>query len=159
MGNLEPLYEIAAELMTVIEAEEFNENALDELVMKFEIKAAGLAHFIGLANDFADMAEKEAKRIRDRATSAKNRANRLMEYLQNSMEKTGIMELEIGTKKLKLDKKPASLIIDKPEKVPAKYQTVEVVTKIDKMAIKKIIKDGGKVTGCHLEAGLVLRIK
>ena len=154
----ESLYEIAPHLRVLMEAEEFDSEEFDALTEKFETKAQGLTHFIGELSGFADMAKAEAARITARAKAAQNRADSLKAYLKGCMEEAEILELNFGTKKLKIVNNPPKLIIDKEELIPAMFKTVETIVKIDKAAIKKAQKKY-PVDGCHQESGTSLRIK
>jgi len=159
MGGLtEALYEIAPAIREILEREEWDEEALDELTEKFEVKAAGVTYFMDELTAFSDMAKAEAKRITDRAKAAQNRADRLKEYLKNSMETAEIFELELGTKKLKIQNNPPKLIVDDAEAIPATFKTVETIIKIDKAAVKAALKKT-PIDGVHLETGTNLRIR
>ena len=107
MGELtKSLYEIAPEIRALVEAEEFESEKLDELMIAFDKKAKGLVYFMGELDSFSDMAKAEAKRITERARAAQNRADRLKEYLKGCMEESEIFELDLGTKKLKIQNNP-----------------------------------------------------
>jgi hypothetical protein len=155
----ESLYEIAPELRVLMESEDFESERFDELVMAFEKKAEGITYFMGELEAFVEMAKAEAKRISDRAKTAQNRADSLKAYLKGCMEESGVLELEFGTKKLRVQDNPPKLVVDRVDEIPAEYKNVEIVTTIDKAAIKRVIKAGKHVSGCHTETGTNLRIR
>ena len=155
----ESLYEIAPELRVLMESEDFESERFDELVMAFEKKAEGITYFMGELEGFVAIAKAEAKRISDRAKAAQNRADSLKEYLKACMETAEINELNFGTKKLKIQNSPPALVIDNAEKIPSDYKVVETIVKIDKAEIKRAIKAGVDVSGCHTETGTNLRIR
>jgi hypothetical protein len=161
MGKIltESLYEIAPELRVLMEAEDFESDRFTELAISFEKKAEGITYFMGELDGFVAIAKAEAKRISDRAKAAQNRADSLKEYLKACMETAEINELNFGTKKLKIQNSPPKLIVDDEDKISAAFKTVETVIKIYKAEIKRAIKSGVEVLGCHTEQGTSLRIR
>lgn len=159
MPLMETLYHIAPEIRVLVEAEEFEPEKLDALVMKFEEKAKGLVHFMGELESFETLAKAEINRIKDRMDAVKNRKERLKQYLKASMETAELYELKLGTKKVKIQNSPPKVIIDAEDKVPAKFKTVVTTVKIDKKEIVKELKKDKKVNGCHLEQDTHLRIR
>jgi hypothetical protein len=153
------LYEISEELLNVIESEEFDEEKLSELTMAFEQKAGGIVAFNEKMLSFVDYCKEEEKRIAAKRKAVENRAKRLTEYLKMNMEASGMMELEIGTKKLKIQNNPPLVVIDNEEALPAKFFTVIPETKqVNKAAVKEALK-AGPVDGAHTEQGTRLVIK
>jgi len=153
------LYEISDELLKVIEAEEFDEERLNELTMALEQKAGGIVAFNEKMLSFVDYCKEEEKRIAAKRKAVENRGIRLMKYLQDNMEHSNIMSLEIGTKVLKIQNNPPAVIVDDEVAIPAKYfVVVPATTKLDKNMLKADLKTG-EVSGAHTEQSTRLVVK
>jgi DNA repair ATPase RecN len=152
------LYEIAPEMRQLMTGEDFDSERFDALSVRFEEKAEAIVHYTGELDGFIDMGKAEIKRIQARVKTAENRKTALKQYLQGCMEEAEIYALELGTKTAKIQKNPPKLIIDDPNKVPADYKTVEMVTNIDKVALKRDLKQR-HIDGVHIEQGTSLRIR
>jgi hypothetical protein len=107
----------------------------------------------------------EIKAARDdmanREKAAENRAKWLKEYLLNNMQAANITKIESPYFTLSIAKNPESVIIDCDTLIPADYfrQPETPPPVLDKTLVKKAIKDGFEVPGCHLESGVRLSIK
>jgi hypothetical protein len=153
------LYEISDELLKVIEAEEFDEAALNELVISFEKKAGGIVSFNESMQTFIDYCKSEEKRIAAKRKAVENRGKSLMSYLKMCMEAAEMMEMEVGTKTLKIQNNPPAVVIDDESLIDAKFFTVIPESKqLNKAEIKAALKQG-EVTGAHTEQGTRLVVK
>lgn len=153
------LYEISDELLKVIEADEFNEESLNELVISFEKKAGGIVSFNESMQTFIDYCKSEEKRIAAKRKAVENRGKSLMTYLKTCMESSGMMEMEVGTKTLKIQSNPPSVVIDDESLLDAKFFTIiPEQYQINKAEIKAALKQGD-VNGAHTEQGTRLVVK
>ena len=152
------LYEIAPWLREIVEAEEFDAEALDIAVGEFKMKASGICHYLDEMQGFIDMAKGEEKRIAQRRKAVENQQTHLKAYLQSNMEVAELTKLEIGTKKLMLQNNPPKVVVDEEESIPAKFIRIVQSTSVDKVALKDALKLD-EVPGCHLEQSVSLRIK
>jgi hypothetical protein len=96
-----------------------------------------------------------------REKAAENRAKWLKEYLLNNMQAANITKIESPYFTLSIAKNPESVIVDCDTLIPADYfrQPETPPPVLDKTLVKKAIKDGFEVPGCHLESGVRLSIK
>ena len=153
------LYEISGELLKVIEAEEFDEESLNDLVISFEKKAGGIVSFNESMQTFIDYCKTEEKRIAAKRKAVENRGKSLMSYLKTCMESAGMMEMVVGTKTLKIQNNPPSVVIDDEAFIPACFYTVIPATsQLNKADLKAALKKG-EVNGAHTEQGTRLVVK
>lgn len=153
------LYEISDELKQVIEADEFDEEKLNDLVISFEKKAGGIVSFNESMQTFIDYCKSEEKRIAAKRKAVENRVASLMNYLKSCMEAAEIMTMDVGTKTLKIQSNPPSVVIDDESLIDAKFFTVIPESKqLNKAEIKTALKFG-EVNGAHTEQGTRLVVK
>jgi len=153
------LYEISDELKKVIEADEFDEVALNQLVMSFEKKAGGIVAFNESMQTFIEYCKGEEKRIAAKRKAVENRGVSLMAYLKSCMEAAEVMTMEVGTKTLKIQSNPPAVVIDDESLIDAKYFTIiPETTQLNKADLKAALKVG-EVKGAHTESGTRLVVK
>jgi hypothetical protein len=77
------------------------------------------------------------------------------------MQAANITKIESPYFTLSIAKNPESVIVDCDTIIPADYfrQPETPPPVLDKTLVKKAIKDGFEVPGCHLESGVRLSIK
>ena len=160
MNTALKLYDIAPEFAALVEQDELTEQdiaRLDELGHAIEVKASNIAALTDNMSLFVDMCKAEEKRISAKRKAVENRIKWVNDYLQNCMETAGTMEIEIGTRKISLQKNPPKVMIDDEMEIPPKYFVVIPESyQLDKKMLKDDLKKG-VVGGCHLEQGLSLR--
>ena len=80
--------------------------------------------------------------------------------LKDNMEALGVKKMETDLGNFTIRNNPGSLVIDDLESVPDTYKETVVTetVKVDKNTIKKLIKGGTDIEGCHLEVGTSLTI-
>ena len=158
MSDKLTLWESAAEVEELLLSDEMQEAALEIAIPVFAERVQACVAVFDKANCAADYYKAEAKRLSDKAKVIENRATRIKQYIHSGMDIAGMVELEIGTKKVCIQKNPASVVIDDPNLIPAQFKVTEVITKIRKAEIKEALKSG-EVAGCHTEQSFSLRIK
>lgn len=153
------LYEISDELLKIIDAEEFDETLLNELVISFKEKAGGIISFNEKMQTFIEYCKSEEKRISAKRKAVENRGISLMKYLKTCMESANLMEMEVGTKTLKIQSNPPSVIIDDESLINARFFTIIPEQKqLNKNDLKEALKKG-EVNGAHTEQGTRLVVK
>lgn len=102
----------------------------------------------------------EIKRLQELKKQKKNKAENLKRMLKDNMEALGVKKMETDLGNFTIRNNPGSLVIDNLENIPNIYKETVITetVKVDKDAIKKLIKDGSEVEGCHLEIGTSLMI-
>jgi len=109
------------------------------------------AYFQNLEADAKAMKEAEA-RIKSRRVSMENKANRLRQYLKDNLERSGILKIECPEFSVTI-RKPSDIVdIFHEDLVPMEFVQVTTLSKIDKNALKKALKEG-TVAGAKLVKG------
>lgn len=160
------LYKIDKELMALLEAIAEQEGEItpeqdEQLAInryELETKAVDYSMAILQLNAWAEMADKEAKRVTAIKNSYKKTSETLKQRITDAMERYDIKEVKDATIKVSL-RKSVQTIIDDLDQVPKQYKTVKVETTPDKTAIKKAIQEGEIIEGAHLEEKNNLQIK
>jgi len=135
-------------------------DTLEGLIFPVEVKATNVAAFVlNLEADVSAIKQAE-ERLAARRQSIENRAKHLRQYLLTNMERCGITEITANDKTfaIKLKQNPESVKIDDEAVIPPDYFVEKVSKSLDKTLVKKAIKDGAAVPGCHLERGTRLVI-
>ena len=160
MNHLLKLYEIAPEFSALVEQDELTEqdaDRLDELGQAIEVKAENIAALTDNMGLFVEMCKAEEKRISAKRKSVENKIKWVNDYLQHNMEIAGTMSIEVGTRKISLQKNPPSLIVDNEDIIPPKYfMVIPESYQIDKKRLLKDLK-AANIPGCHSDQKLSLR--
>lgn len=159
------LYEITeayANLQGLLEDEtipvEVVEAALNEINEEFEVKAENIIKLMKSIEGEATIIREEEKRLAANRKVLENKADRLKEYLFNTMKIIDKKKIKTPLFTLNIAKNPASVTIDiDVEYLPLEYQVFE--TKANKKAILEAIKSGEIIEGCSLEQKESLRVK
>jgi hypothetical protein len=77
----------------------------------------------------------------------------MRQYLLFNMQESGINKIECPLFTASLRKGSERVVIDDELIIPDEYAQVEVVTKIDKNAIKRDLKAGKEIPGARIERG------
>lgn len=119
---------------------------LDALNMERSTKIENIACWIKNLNAEAKALEEQEKAFCERKKQAKRKADSLKEYLSKAL----------NGEKFKTDKcvvsfrRSEALSITNEELVPQEFITEEVTRKVNKDAIKALIKSGASMAGCEL---------
>lgn len=135
----------------------FDADKIEALKMNREEKQKNIILFYKNSQGEEAIIDAEIKRLERLKEIIQAKQESALKALEFSMKTAGINALDFVTMKAKFKKNPASLVIAPGTNLSA-YTKVEMVEKIDKMAIKADLKDGKKVEGCSLESGERLEI-
>lgn len=154
------LYEIESEILNCIDPETgeiIDETQLDALYMEREKKIEGVLLWIKNLNADVEAFKAEEKSLAERRKVAENKVERLKSYVQNALngERFATARVSVGYRKSE-----AVVIDDMKEMMWAaddylKFSDPEP----DKTKIKKALKAGINVAGCHLEERYNMTIK
>jgi len=159
------IYELTDEYQQLLQWAE--EGDLDEQTLKdtlediegeIEAKADGYAKVITQLNADAAGVKAEIDRLTQHLRSLEGNVKRMKNTLQYAMETTGKKKFKTQLFSFGIQKNPAALMIDYPEKVPSIY-LIPQAPKVDNTAIKQALKDGAEYEWCHLEQSESLRIR
>jgi hypothetical protein len=137
------------------------EDTLEGARFPLEQKAISVAMIARNLESHAAAIKAARGEMEKREKSAENRAKWLKEYLLNNMQAANITKIESPYFTLSIAKNPESVIVDCDTLIPTDYfrQPETPPPVLDKTLVKKAIKDGFEVPGCHLESGVRLSIK
>lgn len=160
------LYKIDKDLMAIIEAiaeqdgeiTPEQEQALSIGQYELETKTIDYGMAIIQLKAWAEMADKEAKRVTAIKNAYKRTAETLDKNITAAMEKYDLHEVKSPTMKISL-RKSVQTVIDDIDLIPKQYKTIKVETTPDKTAIKKAIQEGELIEGAHLEEKNNLQIR
>ena len=161
MGELLKLYDIAPEFAALVEQDDLTDQdaeRLDELGHCLEVKASNIAALTDKMGLFVEMCKAEEQRISAKRKAVENKIKWVNNYLKTNLEAAGVMSLEIGTRKISLQRNPQKCEIDDELIIPQKYLILTPATyRPDKKMILDDIKKGVDVPGCHYSQSLSLR--
>lgn len=100
----------------------------------------------------------EIKRLQDLKTIRTKSIDRLKNSLSEAMQQFEMEKIETATMKISFRSSQSIEILDEAE-ISKKYKTQVITTKVDKMQIKKDIKNGETVTGAKLVINNNIQIK
>lgn len=131
---------------------------LEGLELNRAEKQKNIILYVKNAEGEADIIDSEIKRLGDlKRMNAKKQEN-LKLLLEYSMKQGGETALDFITCGAKFKKNPPSLVIDKDADV-SPYMKIVTTESVDKMAIRKDLKEGKEVAGCKMVAGERLEIQ
>lgn len=169
MKTLPALYEIAD--LYLQDLDKLNDLDLPEDVVRDTIegmqgdmqeKCTNVAAFIRNTESLAEQIKQAEQAMAARRKALENRADRIRQYLLESMQRTGITKIESPWFKIALAKNPPSVVVDDEDTLKfAHPEFVKVVTteSLDKAAIKEAIKAGQIVEGARLASSDRVSIK
>lgn len=163
------LFEIDAELRAFLDSlydqsdedgvvEDIDFDKLEGLQEERKHKLESVALYYKELQAEADAIDAEAKKMAERAKSAKARAESFKNYIALSMHKNG--ESEFSTSRCKLTfRKSKKVVIDNLEQIPNKYIITKTEHSADKKEIKKALDSGEQISGVHIEETDNIQIK
>ena len=90
--------------------------------------------------------------------NAKKKADRLKEWLSDSLQAMDIKKMDTSTNKISF-RKSESVSVDDETLIPTDYIKVKETKSVDKTAVKKAIKAGEVIPGAHIEVKQNIQIK
>jgi hypothetical protein len=148
------LYNLTAEFMQIAEQLEEMEldqetftDTLESLQIPIENKAENIIKFAKNLEAMAEARKAEAKRLTEQAAKDLKKAERLISYLDHSLQMLNQKQLTAGIFEIKY--KTGSEVVQVDEtKLPKEFWKVETVEKpFDKPTLKKYLKEGLEIPG------------
>jgi len=150
------LYELTGNLKE-LESSDFDEQTLKDTLEavggEFNDKAVALLKVIENLNGDTSTIDDEINRLKARKTAIANRQKSMRQYLLFNMQESGINKIQCPLFTASLRKGSERVVIDDELVIPDEYAQIEVVTKIDKNAIKRDLKAGKEIPGARIERG------
>lgn len=142
-------YEQAEELTPELEqALTINEQELTE-------KARGYSEYIQNEDLFIKRIDDEIKRLQALKKSRQGKVSFLKDRLLEAVKMYG--EINLGLSKIGT-RKSTVVEVEDVNSLPQDYKVVKVTESADKVKIKEVLKEGGKVAGCKLVEKLHLKL-
>lgn len=122
-------------------------------------KLAGCCSIRSESLSTIEMLDKEIERLQKRKKAQERKVVWMQDYMQDSLTKLGLTELEVAGKwKLRLQKTPGAVRVTDSTLIPSSYVEVFTERKVNKVAISAVLKKGEEVPGCELVSELKLRV-
>lgn len=125
---------------------------------EIEVKADGYAKVMRNLEADASAIKAEIARLTERKKHIEANVDRMKRSLETAMRLTGKTKFKTSLFSFNIQKNPASLKIDNPDRIPAEF-LIPQEPKVDSAAIKKELKEGAVFDWCHLEQSEGLRIR
>lgn len=159
------LYELDHTIRTILENgfmldEETGEykgsEDLDALQMERGSKVESVALYLKEIECFGDRLSEESKRLAERSKAYQNKAERIRNYLIESMQGAG--EKAFETVKVKLGIR-SSTRVETDDTLPQEWKAAKVSMTPDKVKIKEALKHGVEIPGAKLVTAYSLQVK
>lgn len=161
MENKVSLYQIADSLKALEAMAEDStelEPYLDSVELQLENKIDSIVKYRQNLTATAEAIQSEIDRLLEMKKQRERLANRLKEYMSNTMLAHNIDKIDTGLFKISFRESESTEIID-IESIPAEYLITKTTTSADKTAIKKAIKEGKEVKGAEVIKNFNIQIK
>ena len=155
------LFEIKEQYLSLMEMdldEVTFTDCLEGLEGDLEDKADNIAYIVKTLKAEADAIKGEAKTLQERAKAKLNKADRLTQYLFESMKQLEKTKIETARNCLSIKKNPES-VKTVEDFYNDEYMREFVEVKLDKAKLKEDLKAGIKVDGARLEQKERLEVK
>ena len=151
------LYELNAEILACVDLESgeiIDEEMLDALVMERDQKVESIALWIKNLSAEAEALKAEKDAFAKRQKVAENKAESLKRYLSNALQGE-----KFGTTKVNITFRSSEAVnITDITKIPEEFLKYSEPT-ADKMAIKKMLKEGCLIDGAELVNNKSIQIR
>ena len=155
------LYELSVAFQEVQNMDldpEVMKDTLDSIEDAIENKAENIAKLVRNLESDVSAYKEEEDRLKTKRQATENKVKWLKTYLEDNMKLTGKTKFKSGMFNFSIQKNPASVnILD--ERIIPKEFLIPQLPKIDKTALKDVLKTGVEVPGAELKQTEGLRIR
>ncbi|WP_455043402.1 siphovirus Gp157 family protein [Granulicatella adiacens] len=137
---------------------EVMKDTLDSINDAIENKAENIAKLIQNLNADVSAYKEEEDRLKTKRQAAENKVKWLKTYLEDNMKLTGKTKFKSGMFNFAIQKNPASVNITDERIIPEDF-LIPQLPKIDKTALKELLKNGVEIPGAELKQSESLRIR
>lgn len=155
------LYEIASSIKKieeVVEDEKELATYLDSVNLQLKEKAGNVIRFRQSLIAGTEAIDNEIKRLSELKKSISNKAKNIENYIAYAMKKHNIEKIDTDIAKISFRKSEA-LEVENEALIPQEFILTKEIKQVDKLAIKKAIKEGRKVDGVLIQVRQNLQIK
>ena len=137
---------------------EVMQDTLDSIEDAIENKAENIAKLIRNLESDVTAYKEEEDRLKTKRQATENKVKWLKTYLEDNMKLTGKTKFKSGMFNFSIQKNPASVNITDERIIPEEF-LIPQLPKIDKTALKDVLKNGVEVPGAELKQTEGLRIR
>lgn len=155
------LYELSTAFQQVQNMDldpEVMQDTLDSIEDAIENKAENIAKLIRNLESDVSAYKEEEDRLKTKRQATENKVKWLKTYLEDNMKMTGKTKFKSGMFNFSIQKNPASVNITDERIIPEEF-LIPQLPKIDKTALKDVLKNGIEVPGAELKQTEGLRIR
>ena len=140
-------------------------DTLEGIEIEFNFKAEQIALFIKDLKLSADAIEAEERNLRQRKEAKRKQIGRLKNILKCSMDKMGVLKIDMPKAKISIRNNPESLVVDDELGFINWAQQINdnllkySLPDIRKTEVKKLVQQGEVIPNVHLERGESVIIK
>lgn len=158
------LYELTEEFLNLLSMAEDPDvdpqafkDTLEGLEYEVELKADAYAKIIRQVEGNIATVDAEINRLQGFKKLLEGNVDTMKGNLENTMKVTGKTKFKTDLFSFRIQKNPASVVIDNEDDVPPEY--LKITPTVNKTAIKKAIESGEDIPYAHLEQSESLRIQ
>lgn len=144
--------EIKAQLESIELDADLMEDTLESYSDLVEAKVENIIKFREELIALAELQKAEAKRLTEAANQKERKAQLLLSYVDDSMHKLGIKEMQAGLYNVNYRKGSKSTLVDE-ELLPEEYWVPQPPKPIGKAELKKLVEAGTKIPGVKIIVG------
>ena len=137
---------------------EVMKDTLDSINDAIESKAENIAKLVRNLESDVSAYKEEEDRLKTKRQATENKVKWLKTYLEDNMKLTGKTKFKSGMFNFSIQKNPASVNITDERIIPEEF-LIPQLPKIDKTALKDVLKNGIEVPGAELKQTEGLRIR
>ena len=140
------------------ELTEENINSLIDKPLSIEVKENAVAEVFKLFDKDCDGLEFQMMELQKLMADRQRKREAVREIMIKIMKKHGVESVKTAFFEAKFKKNPPKIVIDDESKLD-KYKKIEMITTLDKTAVKQDLQSGKIIDGAHIEQGERLEIK
>ena len=150
-------YQNVLEIAEQLDAETLKDT-LDSIDDAINVKIENTAYVIKQLDANVAVIDTEIKRLQAMKSAQTNNAKNLKLYIQESMEKVGLDNVQGNLIKVAIQNNNKSVNVLDENKIPLVYFTIQE-PKLNKSAILESLKEGKKINGAELQSTRSIRIR
>lgn len=127
------------------------ENALNDKSIQWKDKVEGICKMIKNIEGDIPSIDNEIKRLQQLKKTKTNQVESLKDYIKINMKNLNVNKVETSLFKLSLRKPTEIVKIIDDKAIPKEY--IKTITEIDKISLKKDLKDGKIIEGTEIVKG------
>jgi len=157
MESLFKLTEQQNHVLQMIENEDLTleeaQDTLEALGMEINDKIEAYCHVNRKLSAELEALKNEEARIKQLKTEKDSQIKRLKSHLLTAMQNADMTKCDTGLFKVSTRKGVQSINVINESRIPAEFAPTTIITKVDKIALKKYLQGGGECEGAELVTG------